>query len=264
MSSPPGTFINIGVGGASGTATNGVPTPIPPVVNDFLQTDGAGGDLWAPITQDQVQAGFSIALALNSGGAGPLELGATWTPTFNVTYSSGGSTAETIHDTDGGTASIQGSANPVQGPSTTYTKSAVNATEGVFVSATSAGGTSKNSNTITMTFEPRCWAGVGSAGATGLNGTTGALVGATGTLTGQLQTSRASTNSETPSNQCIYVSYPTSFGLGTFTDLNTGFTFSMNAPSTVTVVNANGVSLSYYLYQSTQSTLNTNFNVKVS
>jgi hypothetical protein len=212
------------------------------------------------LTQDQIVPGFSITLALASGAGSPVEVGATWTPTFNIAYSpnSTGLTAVTITDTNGGSGSRLGSSNPVTGPSTTYSKSTVNATVTVSVNAI-RNSISKSSNGISQQWEPKCWYGVGTAGATGLNGTTGALIGATGTLTGQLRSSRAGSSATNPSNQKVYFASPVSYGSVTFKDQN-GFTFSMNSPTVISVTNQFGIVISYNIYEST-NLLNTAYTV---
>ena len=55
----------------------------------------------------------------------------------------------------------------------------------------------------------------------------------------------------TLSNQTVYLLL--TGARHTFTDANTGFPFAMNAPITVTYVNAQGVTIPMYLYQSTNA-----------
>jgi len=52
-----------------------------------------------------------------------------------------------------------------------------------------------------------------------------------------------------PTGQAIYLLL--TGGAHTFTDNNTGFPMAFNAPTTVTFVNVNGVSITMYLYQTT-------------
>jgi hypothetical protein len=66
--------------------------------------------------------------------------------------------------------------------------------------------------------------------------------------------------SYTPYGQAIYLLL--TGGSHTFTDANTGLPMAFNAPITVTFTNVNGVTLTMYLYQTTNS-LYANFQPKI-
>jgi len=223
------------------------------------------GSTYAPrqLTTDDLAPAFSIGLSAASGGGSPIQIGATWTPTFNVSYSPNGTglTAATEADSLGNSLNVLGSSNPLASPATNYTQTSVNATVTVSVTATRSGVT-KTSNGVGMQWEPFCWYGVGTAGATGVNGTTGVLAGATGTLSSQLRSGRGGSFSASPSSQKVYFACPASYGAVSFLDQN-GFAFSMLSPSTITVVNVSSISLSYSLYEST-NLLSTSYTVSES
>ena len=110
--------------------------------------------------------------------------------------------------------------------------------------------------TQTINWEPAIFGGVGTAGATSsvtASGTTAVL--SNGNVLPRTQIG-AETVGETfgpfsPSGQVIYLLL--TGGSHTFIDAGTGFPFAFNAPLPVSFVNANGVSLTMYLYQTTNS-----------
>ena len=194
-----------------------------------------------------------------SGCAGSLELGAAQTnPAFTATYSTTPSSAA-ITNTDGISSPTNLTSPYTSGTVTgTFTHSAI---------ATTTFTLTANSQTATCTdtWNPRIFAGLGTSGATGAtaSGTSAVLVGATGTL------ASAGLGNETvgetfgpfmPTAQNIYLLLTGSSH--TFTDANTGFPFAVNSPTPVTFVNQYGVSLTLYLYQSTNS-LTGNFSPRV-
>src|SRR5208282_6302135 len=121
------------------------------------------GSTYAPrqLTTDDLAPAFSIGLSAASGGGSPIQIGATWTPTFNVSYSPNGTglTAATEADSLGNSLNVLGSSNPLASPATNYTQTSVNATVTVSVTATRSGVT-KTSNGVGMQWEPFCWYGV--------------------------------------------------------------------------------------------------------
>lgn len=197
------------------------------------------------------QAAFTPTISLASGGAGPFRAGATWTPTFNTNpaQNASGVTLFQIADGLGNTSSPTGAgpyAAPISGG--VYTAISAGATVSVHAHITQNGSTANTSN-ITATWGNDVWTGVGTAGATGLNGTTGALVGATGTLSGTLSTTGILAFSPTPTAQKVYYASDTFYGTRSFKDAS-GFPFSMNAPTTISVTNSAGQARNYYLYES--------------
>ncbi len=107
--------------------------------------------------------------------------------------------------------------------------------------------------TQSITFLPRNFGGVGTAGATGAtsSGTTAILIGATGTLASVGLTNNPVGQTYgvfSPSNQKIYLLLIGSSH--TFKDQN-GFVFAMNAPTNISFVNSLGATITMYLYEST-------------
>lgn len=106
----------------------------------------------------------------------------------------------------------------------------------------SATKTVNKTSSITITWGSDVYWGVGVAGLS----TEAQIEALTGTA---LATGRTRTFSVTPSNQKIYYAFPKGYGAATFV-LN-GFPAAFNAPSEVSVTNSNGVTRTYYLYEST-------------
>ena len=186
-----------------------------------------------------------------TGCGGLLELGQTVTnPTCSATYS-GTPTSASITNTDSvdsplvlispfTSGTIVGSFHHTTVTTTT-------------VQLTATGASTQTANQ-TYTWNPRIFGGLGTAGAT-------STVTASGT-TAVLSTSdvlpSAGLGAETvgqtfgpysPSSQTIYLLL--TGGSHTFKDSLTGFPFAFNAPTTVTFVNEFGVTITMYLYQST-------------
>jgi hypothetical protein len=130
-----------------------------------------------------------------------------------------------------------------QHPSTSTTTFTLTATQGATLTATQA-----------INWQPAIFGGVGTAGATSsvtASGTTAIL--SNGNVLPRLQVG-AETVGQTfgpfsPSGQVIYLLLTGSSH--TFIDPGTGFAYPFNAPITVSFVNANGVSVTMYLYAST-------------
>ena len=115
-------------------------------------------------------------------------------------------------------------------------------------------GVSNPTATVTGTWAERIFGGVGASGATSTvtaSGTT-AVLSTTDALPSAglgVETVGELFGPYTPSGQCVYLLL--SGGSHTFTDNLTGFPFAFNAPIAVSFVNQYGVSLSMFLYQST-------------
>jgi hypothetical protein len=220
--------------------------------NSFLALAVDGGCPFASvITQDQIQPAFAPSLSLASGGSGPFECGATWTPTFTTSpaYNASGVTYAVVSDNQGH-SNVAITTSPFGPPTvSSYTISSPSSV-GIFATLTQNGVGPRNTGTITATWGQKVWYGVGTAGATGFNGSTGALSGATGTLTGTLSTSGIVAFSVSPSGQKVYYGSDTYYGTRTFHD-GSGNLFQMNAPSSDSVTNDNSVTRTYYLYEST-------------
>jgi hypothetical protein len=112
-----------------------------------------------------------------------------------------------------------------------------------------------NSQTVTpmqsITFTPRTFGGVGTAGATGAtsSSTNAVLVGATGTLASAGLGQQSVWGPYSPSNQYIYI-----LSLGSACSFTSGgFAFLMNSPISFTFTNQYGSPVSMYLYRSVNS-----------
>jgi hypothetical protein len=197
-----------------------------------------------------------------TGCNGVLELGATVTnPVCTATYSST-PTSASITNTDG----ISSPTNLVSPfTNTTITGSFVHTSIATTTMTLTAVGTSTQTATQTYTWNPRIFGGIGNAGATSTvtaSGTNAVL--STSNVIPSLQYG-AETVGQTfgpfsPSGQTVYLLLMG--GSHTFIDVGTGFPFAFNAPLTVSFVNAYGVTVTMYLYAST-NTLTGTFTPKV-
>lgn len=210
--------------------------------------------IWTPaqLTQDQILPAFAPSMSPLS--AGPFELGITLTPSFtsNPAFNASGVTLATHSDNQGHT-NVAITSNPYGPPTVTSYALTAPGTVTIFSTFTQNGVGPRNTGSFNATWGGKVWFGVGTAGATGFDGTTGALIGATGTLTGSLSTNGVVAFSVSPASQKVYYACDTAYGTRTFTDAS-HFTFSMILPPTTVsgVTNGNpGVSRSYYLYEST-------------
>lgn len=227
-----------------------------------------------------VNGGFGISTAGLTGC--PKASGGVWTVT---TANCGGTTPFTITSFTGCNGTVElGAAiiNPTCSAtySGTPTSAAITNTDGIssptnlvspFSSGIIAGSFSHNSvatTTFTLTalgsstqvanqsyqWQPAIFGGVGTIGATSsvtATGTTAVL--STGNALSRVQLG-AETVGQTfgpysVSNQVVYLLL--TGGSRTFVDANTGFPFAFNAPIAVSFVNVNGVTVSMFLYQST-------------
>lgn len=204
--------------------------------------------------------GFSIT-SFMGGQSG--ELGEQFiNPSFTAAYS-GSPTSASITNTDNinspfnltspyTSASITGTFSHSSPHTTTFTLSASNG-------ATSA------QATTTMTWQERIFGGVGAPGATSTvtaSGNNAHLSTGDNIPTAQLgpETVGQTFGPFNPSGQAIYLLL--TGASHTFIDAGTGFPFAFNAPTAVTFVNQYGVTLTMYLYQST-NTLTGSFQPKV-
>lgn len=243
-----GTAANAtGISGAAVAGTNGA-SKIP------VGVDSTHINL-RQLTQDDILPGFTIS---SFGGGSTVEVGATVTnPAFTASYSSTPVSAN-ITNTDGigspltlttpfTSGTVTGAFIHTTATSTTFT---LNATQGVTKTATTA-----------INWQPRTFAGVGTAGATGATstGTTAVLTGATGTLA-SAGLNNQTTYAATPSSQKVYILM--TGGAHTFKDAATGFAFAFNSPTSISFVNANGSTVAMFLYESA-NTLSGSFSIQV-
>lgn len=188
---------------------------------------------------------FAVSMSCTAAG-GPFEAGnnSTNPNTCTLSYSNGTPASGTVSD---GTHNVT-LTTPFTSAVFPYVYSANttwSATTTSTAPAQTAGATQGRS------FAVREFAGVGTAGATGLtaSGTSAVLVGATGTLPSAGLGAQTSWGPLNPSDQYIYVvalSNSCSFSSG-------GFGFPMHAPVSVTMTNAYGSNVTVWMYMSINS-----------
>jgi hypothetical protein len=199
------------------------------------------------LTQDDISAGFNIN---GFSGGSAVEVGATVvSPAFSASYSSPASSATITNGAGIGSPLVLVSpftSGTVVGNFTQTTQTSV-----CFTLTATAVSTKTASSCIQ--WEARSFAGIGAAGATsatasGLN----AILNTTDILA-NAGISGSGYNSVygpyTANAQKVYLLIVG--GSHTFKDNVTGFAFAFNAPTAVTFVNAYGVSVTLYLYEST-------------
>ena len=237
------------IGGGS-SSTTGV-TSLNTLTGNLSIICGAG--LTCNTAGSSITIGTATSFAINSftGCNGSLELGATVTnPTCNATYTATPSSA-TITNTDGVDSPLTLTSPFTSGTiSGTFSHSTTHTTT---ITLTAIGGSTQTATQV-YTWNPRIFGGVGTVGADSTviaAGTTAVL--STGSVLpsaglGAEQVGQI-IGSYSPSGQVVYLLLIG--GSHTFVDNNTGFPFAFNAPLTVTFTNVNGVSVTMYLYQST-------------
>lgn len=198
---------------------------------------------------------LNSSFSINSftGCSGSLELGQSVTnPTCSATYT-GTPTSASISNTDSIDSPLNLSSPYTSGTIVgTFTHSTVTTTT---VTLTAIG-ISTQTATQAYTWNPRIFAGLGSGGATSAtaSGTSAVLNASAGTIASAglgAETVGQTFGPFSPSGQYVYLLMMG--GSHTFTDAGTGFPFAFNAPITVTFINQYGVSVTMYLYQSTNA-----------
>lgn len=212
-----------------------------------------------PLTSDDIGPGFTI----NSfGSSQTVEIGFHITaPVLTASYNATPASA-TITNTDGLTSPITLSSPYTSSGSlynsTTFTGGNVYHTTTFTLQATSVGGVIKNA-TLQYVWEPRMFAGTGSANATatatanGANATlsTGDTVYNTGLAPGNTAVGQTFTVSGVGNK--IYLLLPGG-PYSSFFDTNAGAPFSMKAATgPISFVNQNGATVTMYLYESTNT-----------
>jgi len=243
----PRTIVGVGPSGSvSGvTSINGLTGAV------FVEP-GTGINVATSSPDITISLGSVFAIESFAGQSGTVETGFSFTnPSFTATYSVSPASAQITN-----TASIDSPLTlttpftsgmvtgtftlPTSGSSVTFTLSA---TQGTTQTAM-----------LTTTAADRIFAGLGSIGAT----STVTASGTSAVLSTSDVLASAGLGAETvgqvfgpfsPSSQAIYLLL--TGGSHTFVDSGTGFPFAFNAPITVTFVNANGATITMYLYQST-------------
>lgn len=203
------------------------------------------------VTLANCTSGFPFTINSFTGCNGSLELGATVTnPVCAATYSSLPASAA-ITNTDG-VSSPTNLTTPFT--SGTITGSFVHTVVTTTTLTLTAIGATTQTATQTYTWNPRIFGGIGASGATSTvtaSGTTAILSTSDVLASIQLgaETVGQSFGPYSPSGQNIYLLLMG--GSHTFIDAGTGFPFAFNTPTAVSFVNANGVTVSMFLYQST-------------
>ena len=230
----------------SGTAASGVSSITPSA--GLTCTPMVGGSCTGAVTLSLATT-FTITSFTGCGGA--LELGQTVTnPTCSATYTAT-PTSASITNTDSIDSPLVLSSPFTSGTIVgNFVHSSVTTTT---VQLTAVGSSTQTANQ-TYTWNPRIFAGLGTAGATSTvtaSGTTAVL--STGSVLPSaglgVETVGQTFGPYTPAAQNVYLLL--TGGSHTFTDATTGFPFAFNAPTTVTFVNEFGVTVVMYLYQST-------------
>jgi hypothetical protein len=215
--------------------------------------------VWGQLTQDMILPGFTISTF--SGGSN-VEIGASVVnPAFTASYSST-PTSATITNTDG-TDSPHNLTTPFT--SATITGTFVKTTQTTTTFTLTAIKTSTKTASQTINWLPRVFGGVGAAGATSsvtASGTTAILSNSAVLASLGLSASQVGSTFGpfSPSGQKIYLLLIG--GTHTFKDASTGFAFAFNTPTAVSFVNANGSTVSMFLYESS-NTLTGTFSVQV-
>lgn len=195
--------------------------------------------------------GFNIA-SFTSGAIVNVELGASIVnPSFACSYV-GTPTSADITNTD----SIDSPHN-LTSPFLAVTLSGTfthNATTTVTFTLHATNGVTSPTASVSATWLERIFGGVGATGATATVTASGnnAVLSTTDVIPSAglgVETVGQTFGPFNPSGQCVYLLL--SGGSHTFTDAISGFPFAFNSPTAVTFVNQNGVSLSMFLYQST-------------
>lgn len=242
-----------GDAGAGGTQGD-VPAP---AAGDFaLNKYLSAGGSWRTINQDEISPGFSIASFTKTApdpGVTLYRRGATLTGiTAAATYVSGPPTAASISNILTGSVG-GGDVNPTawtfSAPFAAATQPTNVKREGTDLGADpvwtiqlSATGTAVDTENIVVTWTRDVYYGVGVAG---LN--TEAAIEGLGF--NALATGRARTITLSPATEKVYYAFPKAYGLATFT-LN-GFPASFNAAFELALTNVNGLTSTYYVYEST-------------
>lgn len=228
----------------------------------FVQ-DGWNASLgeWTPVTSCPSNlAGFTITGFAGCGG------------TFEIGFSNTNPTCTASYSTPPLSASITNT-DSIDSPLTLSSPFTSGTIVGTFVHTASATttvtltavGSSTQTATQTMTWAPRSFGGVGAAGATSsvtAAGTSAILSNST------VLTSLGLTSTNVGATYGPFVTSGSNVyllligGSHAFIDAGTGFPFAFNAPIAVTFVNANGVSVAMFLYQSANPLFGT-FNIKV-
>lgn len=239
-----------GAGGAEGS----VPAP---AAGDFaLHKYLSAGGSWRIINQDEISPGFSIASFTKSApnpGTLIYRRGETLTGiAIAATYISGPPTAATLSNILAGSVG-GGDVNPTAwtftAPFATGTQPTNVKRDGTDLGSDptwtiqlNATGTAVDVENVIVSWTRDVYYGVGAAGLA----TEAAIEGLPSNA---LANVRTRTITVSPANQKVYYAYPKTYGVGTFT-LN-GFPAAFNTAFELALTNVNGLTSTYYVYEST-------------
>ena len=262
--------VNISAGGSIVTDSSpGVVPQLSGVQYAVLMEDPIGTPVWALLTGDAVGPSFEIAsFSKNAPGGGTLVYrrgDAISGITSAATYNSGPPDSAGIVNVFGGSTD-GGDGDPgvwtINSPfasgtlagSVTRNGSDLGADPTMTATITADKGASSKQANFVISWTRDVYYGVDAAGLS----TEGDIEGLASSV---LSGSRARTIVMSPANEKVYYSYPKPYGTATFT--LSGFPFDMQAPSEVSVTNTNGVTSTYYSYESTNLLTGTNLNIVV-
>lgn len=252
--------------------TGAAPVSLPPLAGlqyAVLMEDPVGTLVFQQISQEMIVPAFAVASFAKTAPNGSV-LTVRWGDTLtgmtcSASYTSGPPTAASIANSFGGSTDV-GDINPgswtINSPFSTGSLSGsvkrngsdLGADPTMTATLTATKGASSKQSTFQVRWTRDVYYGVGVAG---LNSEASieALAGTT------LQTGRSRTITVSPANQKVYYAYPKAYGTATFT-LN-GFPAAFGAPLELSVTNVNGVTSTYYVYESTNLLTGSNLNFVV-
>jgi hypothetical protein len=241
----PGGYITLGGSGGTSFTLNTLAGAVSLGVGNGLTLSTSGNT----ITIGQGTA-FSIT---NFSGGSTVELGTSVVnPTFSAAYSTMPASASITNTENIGSPAVLTSPFTSGTVIGTFAHGAIANT--TFTLTAIQGSTQVATQSIN--WQPAIFSGVGVAGAT----SSVTASGTTAVLSNGISLSRVQLSAETVGqtfgplntlNQSIYLLL--TGGSHTFFDVNTGFPFVMNAAIAVSFVNSKGVTVTMYLYQSTNS-----------
>jgi len=252
------TFIRSGGGGGGGG--------LPPVSGEqyaVLMEDPGGSPVFARLTQEMILPAFAIASFSKTAPNGGTTLyrrgDSISSVTASSTYTSGPPNSASVANSFGG-STTGGDVNPGSWSNLgSYTSWGLGGsaqrfgtdlgTDPTMTATLTASKGSVKTASWTVTWTSDIWYGVGEAEAL-TEEDVKALAGTT------LATSRNRVITVSPSDQKVYYAYPKAYGAATFT-LN-GFPAAFNEPVEIQLTNINGVTRTYYVYESTNLLTGTN------
>jgi hypothetical protein len=212
---------------------------------------------WVIATQDEIGAGFSVSLALASGGSGPFEVGASWTPTFNASPATNNAAVENCILSDSLSNSVAvDQANPLSAPISghTYTETTQTSVSVRLQETQINPPLTASSPSVGVSWLIR--SGYGASNSNTATGATASgnnfdLSDAT-VLTGTLVNVGVGTifPSIACAGQYVALLLPHTASPHTFDDNNTGFALPMTVEATFDVTNQLGVVVDMDLYYS--------------